>query len=168
MAKEICGKDYLLKIREDYEEVTDISWGFYHRRKRKDGMLYVTFLNPTLNVINSVIKKIEKYVDFKEVLLRSMDPIIEKKDFNYFVDEIPIEEWIDNQDSPLYKNYALLSKEFRESQEPVFKKLDELVKSGSDEFYDFDEQYVKNEQKEKLKIPSVIIGFIKFKSINLD
>ena len=168
MAKEISGKDYLLKIREDFEEVTEISWYFHHKRKRKDGMLYVAFLNPTLNVINSVIEKIKKYVDFKEVQLRSIDPIIEKKEFNYVVDEIPINEWIDNQGSPLYKNYAYLSEEFKESQLSTFKKLDELKESGSDEYYDFDEQYVKTEQKEKLKIPSVIIGFISFKTINLD
>lgn len=168
MSEKICGKDYLLKIREDFEEVTEITWYFHHSRKRKEGMLVVAFLNPTLNVINSVIKKIEKYVNFEEVLLRSVDPRIKMKDFEYFVDEIPIDELIKNQDSHIYKNYARLSEEFRESQEQILKKKDELRESGSDEFYDLEEQHVKNERKERLKIPSVIIGFIFFKSIKLD
>ncbi|MCE7743846.1 MAG: hypothetical protein GPJ52_01800 [Candidatus Heimdallarchaeota archaeon] len=168
MPEQITGKNYLLNLYKEIDEVTHVEWDFFHNRKRKEGILFVAFKNPTLKVINSTIDKIKKYVDFDEVLLRTNDPKIKKTDYKYFIDEIPIDEFIEFKDPRLFKNLARLSEEYRESQKEILERLDELRVSESDEFYDVKEQHIKDERKEKLKIPSLIIGYIYFKSIKLD
>lgn len=168
MPEQITGENYLLNLYKEIDEVTHVTWDFFNYRKGKKGMLFVVFKNPTLKVINSTIDKIKKYVDFDDVLLRTDDPMIEKTGYKYFIDEIPIDEFIEHQGIHLFKNWARLSEEYKESEEEIFKRLDELRDSESDDFYDVKEQYMKDERKEKLEIPSLIIGYIYFKSIKLD
>ncbi len=168
MPEQITGKDYLLNLNKEIDEVTNITWDFFDYHKGKKGMLIVFFKNPTLKVINSTIDKIKKYVDFDDMLLRTNDPTIEKAGYKYFIDEIPIDEFIEDQGAGFFKNSARLSEEYKESQKEISERLTELRDSESDDFDDVYEQYMKDERKAKLEIPSFIIGYIYFKSIKLD